>query len=217
MITRHSTIMDKADPQKKVALAVDEWGTWYDTPPGAPALRQENTLRDALVAATNFNIFHRHADRVRMANIAQTVNVLQAMILTDGARMARTPTYYAFLMYRPFQGASALPVTISSPDYAVGGSKVPAVDVTAAKGSDGAIYVGLVNADPTQSANVEFATDGAGKRVSGQVLTAAKMDSRNAFGAPEQVRPVPFAGAHWVGGKLRVSMPAKSIVVLTLK
>ena len=217
MITRHSTIMDKADPQKKVALAVDEWGTWYDTPPGAPALRQENTLRDALVAATNFNIFHRHADRVRMANIAQTVNVLQAMILTDGARMARTPTYYAFLMYRPFQGASALPVTISSPDYAVGGSKVPAVDVTAAKGGDGAIYVGLINADPTQSANVEFAIDGAGKRVSGQVLTAAKMDSRNAFGAAEQVRPAPFTGARWAGGKLRVEMPAKSIVVLSLK
>src|SRR5207253_8622608 len=133
------------DPQKKIGLAVDEWGTWYDTPPGAPALRQENTLRDALVAATNFHIFHRHADRVRMGNIAQMVNVLQAMILTDGPRMVRTPTYYAFLMYRPFKGATALPVTINSPDFASGASKVPAIDVSAARGTDGATYVALVN------------------------------------------------------------------------
>jgi len=217
MIARHSAIMDRSDPQKTVALAVDEWGTWYDTPPGAPALRQENTLRDALVAATNFNIFHRHADRVRMANIAQTVNVLQAMILTDGARMVRTPTYYAFLMYRPFQGTSALPVTTSSPDYVVGGSKVPAIDVTAAKGRGGAIYVSLVNVDPTQSASVELAIDGVGKRVAGQVLTAAKMDSRNLFGASEAVRPAAFTGARWVRGGLRVEMPQKSVVVLSIK
>jgi len=121
-------------------------------------------------------------------------------------------------MYQPFQGATALPVTISSPDYAVGASKLPAVDVTAAKGSGGAIHVGLINADPNDSADVELALDAAaGKRISGQVLTAAKTDSHNAFGAFEQVRPVSFAGARWAGGKLRVSMPAKSIVVLGLK
>jgi alpha-L-arabinofuranosidase len=210
--------MDKSDPAKKVGLAVDEWGTWYDTPPGAPALRQENTLRDALVAATNFNIFHRHADRVRMTNIAQMVNVLQAMILTDGPRMVRTPTYYAFKMYQPFQGAAALPVTVGSPDESVGNKVIPAVDATAARGGDGSLYIGLVNIDPDRTADVSLDVAGAGKsKVSGQLLTAARMDSRNAFGATEQVRPVAFAGARWADGKLHVSMPAKSVIVLTIE
>jgi alpha-N-arabinofuranosidase len=219
MIEQHEAIMDKADPQKKVGLMVDEWGTWYDPTPGTNSafLVQENTLRDALVAATNFHIFMRHAERVRMANIAQMVNVLQAVLQTAGPRMVRTATYYAFLMYRPFQGATAFPVTINSPDYAVGESRLPAVDVTAAKGADGATYVGLVNADPSQGADVDLSIEGAGKRVSGQVLTAAKMDSRNPLGGPEQVRPAAFNGVRWAGGKLRVSMPAKSIVVLSLK
>lgn len=219
MIEQHEAIMDKADPQKKIGLMVDEWGTWYDPTPGTNSafLVQENTLRDALVAATNFHIFMRHADRVRMANIAQMVNVLQAVLQTDGAKMARTPTYYAFWLYRPFQGATALPVAISSPDYTSGESKLPAIDVTAAKGSDGATYVALVNASPNEGADVNLALDGAGKRITGQVLTAAKMDSRNVLGAAEQVRPAAFNGARWAGGKLRVAMPAKSIVVLTLR
>ena len=217
LISRHSAIMDKTDPQKKVGLAVDEWGTWYDTPPGAPALRQENTLRDALVAATNFNIFHRHADRVRMTNIAQMVNVLQAMILTNGARMVRTPTYYAFLMYRPFQGATALPVNVNSPNDSAGSAPIPAVDVTAARGADGAIHVGLVNVDPDQSTDVQLDFGKGGGSISGEVLTASAMDARNRFGAPEEVRPMPFRNARWAGGKLRVEMPPKSVVVLTVK
>lgn len=219
-IEKHEAIMDKADPEKKAMLAVDEWGTWYDPAPGSnPAfLVQENTLRDALVAATNFNIFQRHADRVRMANIAQTVNVLQAMVQTDGPKMALTPTYYAFLMYRPFQGATAFPVNVTTPDYVFGSDKVPAIDVTAARGTDGAIYVGLVNADPHQDADVALALDGVKEgRISGQLLTGAAMDSRNDFGKPEGVHPVPFTGARWSGGNLEVHMPSKSVVVLKLQ
>jgi alpha-N-arabinofuranosidase len=219
MIEHHEAIMDKADPQKKVGLMVDEWGTWYDPAPGSnPAfLVQENTLRDALVAATNFHIFMRHADRVRMANIAQMVNVLQSMIRTDGSRMVLTPTYYAFLMYRPFQGATALPVKVSTPNYTIATEAVPAIDVTAARSADNATYVALINADPNQPADVGLSLSGAGRRVTGQLLTGAKMDSRNDFGQPEQVRPVPFSGTRWSGGTLNISMPAKSVVVLTIK
>lgn len=220
MIEHHEAIMDKADPQKKVGLMVDEWGTWYDPAPGSnPAfLVQENTLRDALVAATNFHIFMRHADRVRMANIAQMVNVLQSMIRTDGARMVLTPTYYAFLMYRPFQGATALSVNVSTPNYSLGSETVPAIDVTAARGTDGATYIGLINADPNESADVSLALNGAGAvRVTGELLTASKMDARNDFGQPEQVHPVPFTSARWSAGKLQVSVPGKSVAVLKLQ
>jgi len=220
MIEHHEAIMDKADPQKKVGLMVDEWGTWYDPAPGSnPAfLVQENTLRDALVAATNFHIFMRHADRVRMANIAQMVNVLQSMIRTEGPRMVLTPTYYAFLMYRPFQGATALPVQVSTPNYMVGSEAVPAIDVTAARGTDGATYIGLINADPNQGADVALSLGGAKTGpVAGQLLTGAKMDSRNDFGLAEQVHPVAFTGARWSGGMLQVSMPAKSVIVLKLQ
>jgi alpha-N-arabinofuranosidase len=149
-----------------------------------------------------------------MANIAQMVNVLQSPILTDGARMVRTPTYYAFLMYVPFQGAAVLPVQLDSPKLGT----VPAIDVTAAKGAKRAVYIGLVNADPDDSAEVQLSIAGAaGRHVSGRLLTAPAMDSRNRFGAAEEVHPVPFKGALWREGKLRVAMPAKSIVVLALE
>jgi alpha-N-arabinofuranosidase len=220
IIAGHKRVMDKADPEKKIGLMVAEWGTWYDPSPGSnPAfLVQENTLRDALVAAANFHIFHRHADRVRMANIAQMVNVLQSVILTDGARLVRTPTYYAFQMYRPFKGAAALPVTVKSPDYAMGNSRMPAVDVTAARSADGVVHLALVNVDPNQEAYADLDIAGARQgSIAGQLLTAARMESRNRFGVAEEVRPKPFSGARWRSGRLQLAVPPKSVVVLSLK
>jgi alpha-N-arabinofuranosidase len=217
MVREHGARMDKTDPDKKVGLEVDEWGTWYDPTPGTNAayLVQENTLRDALIAAVNLNIFHRHADRVHMANIAQMVNVLQAMIQTDGDKMVLTPTYWAFVMYQPFQGAMALPITVQAPDYVSGDIKLAAVDVTAARGTDGKIHVALANIDPNHAAEVVL--PGLAKAaVSGQVMTAGTMDARNSFANPSAVKPAPFTGAKWKDGKLVVTMPAKSLVVLTL-
>ncbi|MEO7276603.1 MAG: alpha-L-arabinofuranosidase C-terminal domain-containing protein [Sphingomicrobium sp.] len=218
MIARHEAIMDKADPARKIGLMVDEWGTWTDPSPGSNAafLVQSNTLRDALVAATNFHIFHRHAARVQMANIAQMVNVLQAMIQTDGPRMALTPTYYAFQMYEPFQGATTLPLTMVSPDYVSGQMRLPAIDGTAARGTDGKIYIGLVNADPNNAAEVAISLAGRGT-VSGQLLTGPAMDSRNDIGRPQQVLPQTFTGFRRSSGGLKVAMPAKSVVVLKIE
>src|SRR5499427_9005335 len=150
LINKHSAIMDKYDPQKKVALVVDEWGAWYAPLPGSNPgfLVQQNSLRDAILATLNLNIFARHADRVRGANIAQMINVLQAMILTEKEKMVLTPTYHVFDMYVPFQGSTSLLSTVSTPEYSNGEFRLPAVHASAARGADGKLYLALVNVDP---------------------------------------------------------------------
>lgn len=220
MIRGHDERMDKHDPGNKLGLMVAEWGTWFDATPGTNSafLQQENTLRDALVAATNFHIFHRHADRVHMANIAQMVNVLQAMIHTEGARMVLTPTYHAFMLYQPFQGAQAVPVQVTSPEYQAGTSKLPALDVTAARDSSGALHVAIVNVDPDEGAEIDLQLLGnVGRKIEGQLLTAPRMDSLNSLAGKQEVALTPFNGARWQAGKLRVRMPSKSVVRLTLR
>jgi alpha-N-arabinofuranosidase len=219
-IAQNGAVMDKYDPEKRIAFDVDEWGTWYDPETGREPgfLYQQNTLRDAVVAALNFNIFHRHADRVRMANIAQMINVLQAMILTRGSRMVLTPTYHVFAMFRPFQDAVSLPAELVSPPYKLGNVSVPAVSMSAARAADGAIVVALVNLDPNRAMPVAAVIAGAAARhVRGEILTAPAMDARNTFDAPDAVHPVSFAGASLDGSKLSLSLPAKSVVVLTLQ
>lgn len=219
-ITQNAVVMDKSDPEKKVGFAVDEWGTWYDPESGREPgfLYQQNTLRDAIVAALNFNIFHHHADRVRMANIAQMVNVLQAMILTRGPQMVLTPTYYVFKMFRPFQDATFLPTDLQSPRYRLGNASVPAVSLSAARTADGAIAVALVNLDPGKAMAVSAALSGANAtKIDGEILTATAMDARNTFEAPNAIHPVPFAGASLAGGRLSLTLPPKSVVVLTLQ
>jgi alpha-L-arabinofuranosidase len=221
LITKHSAIMDESDPEKRVGLVVDEWGTWYDKLPGTHDgfLEQQNTLRDALVAALNFHIFHRHADRVSMANIAQTINVLQAMILTDKERMVRTPTYWVFEMFKVHQGGTFLPVELQTPDYAFGEQKIAAVSASATRnGKDGPVHLSLANTDPKQPVVVTCTLAGlSAKTVGGRVLTAPAIDSRNTFEAPDAVKPVAFDGAKLAGETLTVTLPAKSVVVLELR
>jgi alpha-L-arabinofuranosidase len=219
-ITHNSESLKTHDAANKVAFAVDEWGTWYDTEPGREPgfLYQQNTLRDAVVAAVNLNIFHRHADRVRLAAIAQMVNVLQAMILTDGPRMVLTPTYHVFSMFRPFQDATLLPTELKVGSYATGGLSVPQLSVSAARTASGAIALALVNLDPHQAVSLSTALVGSTvKQVKGSVLTAAAMDARNTFEAPQAVQPRAFTGAKLDHGRLNVNLPPKSVVVLTLE
>ena len=221
MIARHKTIMDKTDPQKRVGLIIDEWGTWYDVEPGTEPgfLYQQNTLRDAVVAGLNFHIFHRHADRVKMTNIAQTVNVLQAMILTDKEKMLRTPTYWVFEMFKVHQGGTFLPVELQSPDYAFGSEKIPAVSASATRAADGkAVHLSLVNTHPRQPATLTVTLAGlSAASVAGRVLTAPAMQAHNTFAAPDTVRPVAFEGVTLAGSTLTVTLPAKSVAVLELK
>jgi alpha-N-arabinofuranosidase len=217
-ITNNVKVLDQNDPKGKVAFYVDEWGTWYDPEPGREPgfLYQQNSLRDAIVAALNFNVFHHHARRVQMANIAQMVNVLQAMILTDGPKMVLTPTYHAFQMYIPFQGATALPVEMQAPVYQLGETRVPAVSVSAARDTAGKLQLGLVNLDPKREATITLQIQGLQARgASGRVLTARAMDAHNTFESPRTVAPVPLKASR-SGGKLVLTLPAKSVSVVSV-
>ena len=162
LINKHSAIMDKYDPEKKVALVVDEWGGWYAPLPGSNPgfLVQQNSLRDAILAALNLNIFARHADRVRMANIAQMINVLQAMIITNKETIVLTPTYYVFKMYVPFQDATFVPVTFDPGTYKQGDITLPRVDSVAARDTTGKLWLEITNLDPDQPVDFEASLNG---------------------------------------------------------
>lgn len=214
IIAMHSAIMDKYDPKKSVGLMVDEWGVWLKNDPGTEPLhlRQQNSLRDGIAAALNLNIFARHADRVRMTNIAQMVNVLQSMILTQGAKMVLTPTYHIYKMYVPFQDATLLPVTINGGEFTSGTITLPRVDAVAARGKDGKVWLSLTNLDPNHTADVTAS----GTAAVGEVLSAERVDTINTFDAPAAVTPKPFS-AKAEGGSLLLHLPPHSVTVVRLE
>ena len=219
LVTKHAAIMDKYDPQKHVALVVDEWGVWTDVEPGTNPgfLYQQNSLRDALIAATNLNIFNNHCDRVRGAALAQTINVLQSLILTDKEKMLLTPTYHIFDMYKVHQDAKYLPIQITSPDYVVDGKKLPAVNVSASQDASGKVHISLVNLDLHNSINIATALGTVKwKKVTGQILTSADITDVNTFDQPNKLALKDFTGEKNEGGKLVVTLPAKSVVTLEL-
>ena len=218
-IKTHAAIMDKYDPEKKVPLIVDEWGVWLAKLPGSKEgfLQQQNSMRDAIIAALNFNIFARHADRVRGANIAQMVNVLQALILTDGAKMLLTPTYHIHRMYMPFQDATLLPVSFDAGEYRQGDIVLPRIDAVAVRAADGKLWVAAVNLDPTRPATLTLNIPGVRVRgATGKVLTAPRVNSINTFDAPNAVAPRAISGQA-VGGGVSIELPAKSVAVLQLE
>jgi alpha-N-arabinofuranosidase len=219
LVTKHSAIMDKYDPQKRVGLVVDEWGTWYDVEPGTNPgfLYQQNTVRDAVVAGLNLHIFQKNADRVTMANIAQTINVLQAVILTDKEKMILTPTYHVFEMFKVHQGATSLPLELKSPDYVFGAEKLPMVSASASRDAAGKMHLSLVNLHPRNGITVNATLTGVqGTAITGRILTGPALDARNTFEAPDAVKPVPFTGATLANGQLTVELPARSVVMLEL-
>ncbi|HUZ18215.1 MAG TPA: alpha-L-arabinofuranosidase C-terminal domain-containing protein, partial [Spirochaetia bacterium] len=219
IVTRHSSIMDQYDSQKRVALIVDEWGTWFGVEPGTDPsfLFQQNTMRDALVAAMSLNIFNNHAERVRMANIAQTVNVLQAMVLTDREQMLLTPSYHVYAMYASHQGARLLRHTLQCGDYSYGGESIPALNVSVSKGNDASITVSFCNNDPNATQPVACEVrGGAYGKAEGSVLSGKSINAHNTFAAPDEVKPAPFKGISRPGGAFQFDLPPMSVVVLTL-
>ena len=220
LVQRHATIMDKYDPKKKVAMVVDEWGGWYDVEPGTNGsfLYQQNTMRDAMIAGVTLNIFNNHCDRVRMANLAQTINVLQAVILTDEEKMLLTPTYHVMEMYNVHQDATMLPVSLASNDYVLGEEKLKAVSVSASKDKSGVTHISLVNIDAKNKQDIKIDVRGMKvTTVTGRVLTSGKLQDYNSFESPGKIKPAVFTGASLTNNILNLTLPPFSVVVLELK
>jgi alpha-N-arabinofuranosidase len=219
-LTRHSTIMDRFDPEKRVGLIVDEWGNWYKVEPGTnPSfLYQQSSLRDAVTAGLTLNIFNRHCDRVKMANIAQTINVLQSLILTKDEKMVLTPTYHVFDMYKVHQDATLLPTMLDCAEYGHQKDSIPAISASASKDKDGKIHITLCNLNPNESQDMTCELRGyTPQSVSGRILTADAMTAHNTFDKPETVKPEEFKDAKIEGNGVTTVLPPKSVVVLEIQ
>jgi alpha-N-arabinofuranosidase len=219
LVQKHGAIMDEFDPDRRVALIVDEWGTWFDVEPGTNPgfLFQQNTLRDALVAGIHFNIFNNYAERVEMANIAQTINVLQAVILTEGGKMVLTPTYHAFDMYKVHHDALKLPVHVESDGCSLGFGSIPAITASASEDDRGVIHVSLTNIDLKNEQKVCLDLRGVSvKPAGGQIITSGKMGDHNTFDGGDKVTVKDFSSAKTEGGKITVVLPPMSVVTVAL-
>ena len=220
MVTRNSEIMDKYDPGKRVALIVDEWGGWYDVEPGTNGafLYQQNTMRDAMIAGLSLNIFNNHCDRVRMANLAQMVNVLQAVILTKEEKIILTPTYHVMEMYNVHHDALMIPLVMTSNDYAMGEKKIQAVSASASKDKNGTVHISLVNMDANKEQDIKIDLGNiSASTVTGRILGSGKVQDHNSFEDTEKIKPKSFSDAKLNGNNLSVKIPPFSVIVLSLK
>ena len=225
LLRRHIAVMDQFDPEKKIGLSVDEWGTWFDVEEGTNPgfLYQQSTVRDALVAGISLNILNKHCDRVRMACIAQMVNVLQAVILTDGERMIKTPTWHVFNQYKHHQGAELLESSLSGvgeyqATYKEQTRKAPKITESVSE-KDGIITITLNNAmlDEEQEISVSFAEDTDRKVVEATVVTSGDVHDHNTFDAPETVHTEEFKAYQEAGRSLTLTLPKASVVMLRVK
>ena len=217
LVQKHTAIMDKYDPEKKVDLVVDEWGGWYNVEEGTNPgfLYQQNTMRDAMIAGMNLNIFNNHADRVKMANLAQTVNVLQAVILTEENKMLLTPTYHVMKMYSVHQDAQLLPTSFTSPAYSYNGEELPAITVSASKNKDGQVHISLVNIDAHTAHKVSIPLSVLElKKCTGEILTSKNVQDHNTFDDPNKIVTKEFKDFKYKKGVLEVTLPPFSVVTI---
>lgn len=218
LVTKHSAIMDKYDPSKKIALVVDEWGGWYEVEEGTNPgfLYQQNTMRDAMIAGVTLNVFNNHAERVRMANLAQTVNVLQAVLLTEGDKLILTPTYHVMEMYKIHQDATLIPVELESSFYSFNGEQVPAVHASASRGQNGKVSISLVNIDPTNAQKVSVDFGKHFSNIKGRVLSSDHINDHNTFEQPDKINPKKYDMYKVKNTLVEMELPACSVVVLEL-
>tara|TARA_R110000796_G_scaffold60307_5_gene139433 strand:- start:21347 stop:22906 length:1560 start_codon:yes stop_codon:yes gene_type:complete len=217
LIVRHTAIMDKYDEEKKVDLIIDEWGGWYEVSEGTNPgfLYQQNTMRDAMIAGMNLNIFNNHADRVKMANLAQAVNVLQAVILTDKEKMILTPTYHVMNMYKVHQDATLIPLSFDSPVYKFKEESLPALTVSASKDSNEKIHSSFTNIDTKREQIITLDLSSFNlKNITGTILSSESLQDHNTFENPNKIEPKDFKDFKFKKGKLEVTIPPFSVIVL---
>jgi len=216
----HIAIMDEHDPDNTIALIADEWGTWYDVEPGTNPgfLYQQNTLRDAVVAALGLNIFNNHARRIKMANIAQTVNVLQAMILTNADQMVKTPTFYIFKMYKVHQDAIHLPSEVATQNYVNDIGQIPALSVSASRDKNKNVNITIANLNPNQNlvTSIEIIGLENFRSIKGSIITSDKMNALNDFGKEEEVYIHEFSDYKKRLSGIEVNIPSKSVISLSI-
>ena len=218
LVTKHSAIMDKYDAKKRIALVVDEWGGWYDVEPGTNPgfLYQQNTMRDAMIAGLTLNIFNNHADRVRMANLAQTINVLQAVILTKEEKIILTPTYHVLEMYNVHQDAKLIPMEITTANYVLRDEKLPAISASASVDAKGIMHISLTNIDSSNPQDLTIVLDGEFKSANARIITSKKLQDYNSFEKPNQIQPVNFKDYSIKKNQLSIKLPPFSVIVLAL-
>ena len=219
IIRRHLEIMNRYDPRKRVDLIVDEWGTWHDVEPGTNPgfLYQQNTMRDAVVAALSLNIFNKHSDRIKMCNIAQTINVLQAVALTDGADMLLTPTYYVFKMFRDHQQNTLLGSYITTEENGIEKFTLPQLIESASAKDDGTIVATVINtsADKPAQINCQVA-DFRVSEVTAEILSG-KIDDYNSFEDKNRVFTKKFTDFTLTADGFNTELPPCSIVKFIIK
>ena len=208
-INMHGAIMDRFDPERRVGMIVDEWGCWHNVEPGTNPgfLFQQNTMRDAMVAALSLNIFNRHADRVRMANIAQTVNVLQAIILTDGEKMLLTPTYHVFDLFQGHMDAQLMQCMVECERLENG---IENLSVSASTKGD-TVTVTIANFTKETTVRIDGVV---AKKVNGRVLSGSPR-AYNTFEKPDAVCPGLFSRVKLFENYAEAILPANSIVALS--
>jgi len=220
-LEKHIALMNEYDPQNRIGIIADEWGNWFTVEPGTNPgfLYQQNTLRDAVTAGLYLNIFNNHARRVKMANIAQFVNVLQAMILTKDDQLVKTPSFYVFKMYKVHQDATLLPIDVTCEDYSYDGMTLPSVSASASKDKEGRIHVSLTNIDPHKDRIVEIDLRGSNNlsNASGEIITSPNENDYNDFGQQEKVNIQKFSSFSIKNNILKVNLPSKSVVTIELK
>jgi len=218
LVEKHSAIMDKYDPKKEVALVVDEWGGWYEVEPNTNPgfLYQQNTMRDAMIAGLTLNIFNNHADRIKMANLAQTINVLQAVILTKEDKMLKTPTFHVLEMYKVHQDAELIPLHIKSANYVLNGEAIPAVSASASLDKNGRTHISLVNIDPKVAQEVTIDLAQQRKLHGARLLTSANLRDFNDFDAANRIAPTSFKAVKLDNQQMKVKLPPFAVVVLAL-
>jgi alpha-N-arabinofuranosidase len=217
LIDKHTAIMDKYDPEKEIDLIVDEWGAWYEVEEGTNPgfLYQQNTMRDAMIAGVSLNIFNNESERVKMANLAQTVNVLQAVALTDGEKMLLTPTYYVLKMYTVHHDAQLLPVEFDSPQYTYNGESLPAISISASRNDQDHVNISLVNIDSEKEHKVELDLEELDvEKMKASILTSENLQDHNTFDTPENIVPVDFEDFKLDDGEIEITLPPYSVIVL---